>query len=178
MATVKLVKSAIKSSEYVVKSIKYILSPETKSGNEKCVQSSFLNCCNDSIDSLVTQFDVTRFAFGKNDKILAHHYVQSFSPNEKITPELAHKIGEELAECVAPGFQVIVATHVDRDHIHNHFLINSVSSETGSKWLGNQSSNLISLAFMPFSEYMNSNRTRNAVLYDFIVAGRFLFYVS
>ena len=102
------------------------------------MQSSFLNCCNDSIDSLVTQFDVTRFAFGKNDKILAHHYVQSFSPNEKITPELAHKIGEELAECVAPGFQVIVATHVDRDHIHNHFLINSVSTETGSKWLGNQ----------------------------------------
>ena len=138
MATVKSVKSAIKSSEYVIKSIKYILSPETKSGNEKCVQSSFLNCCNNSIDSLVTQFDVTRFAFGKNDKILAHHYVQSFSPNEKITPELAHKIGEELAECVAPGFQVIVATHVDRDHIHNHFLINSVSLETGSKWLGNQ----------------------------------------
>ena len=138
MATVKSVKSAIKSSEYVVKSIKYILSPETKSGDEKCVQSSFLNCCNDSIESLVTQFDVIRFAFGKNDKILAHHYVQSFSPNEKITPELAHKIGEELAECVAPGFQVIVATHVDRDHIHNHFLINSVSMETGSKWLGNQ----------------------------------------
>ena len=139
MATVKSVKSAIKSSEYVVKSIKYILSPETKSGDEKCVQSSFLNCCNNSIDSLVTQFDVIRFAFGKNDKILAHHYVQSFSPNEKITPELAHKIGEELAECVAPGFQVIVATHVDRDHIHNHFLINSVSTKTGSKWLGNQS---------------------------------------
>lgn len=138
MATVKSVKSAIKSSEYVVKSIKYILSPETKSGDEKCVQSSFLNCCNNSIDSLVTQFDVIRFAFGKNDKILAHHYVQSFSPNEKITPELAHKIGEELAECVAPGFQIIVATHVDRDHIHNHFLINSVSTETGSKWLGNQ----------------------------------------
>ena len=138
MATVKSIKSAIKSSEYVIKSIKYILSPETKSGDEKCVQSSFLNCCNNSIDSLVTQFDVTRFAFGKNDKILAHHYVQSFSPNEKITPELAHKIGEELAECVAPGFQVIVATHVDRDHIHNHFLINSVSLETGSKWLGNQ----------------------------------------
>ena len=138
MATVKSVKSAIKSSEYVVKSIKYILSPETKSGDEKCVQSSFMNCCNDSIDSLVTQFDVIRFAYGKNDKILAHHYVQSFSPNEKITPKLAHKIGEELAECVAPGFQVIVATHVDRDHIHNHFLINSVSTETGNKWLGNQ----------------------------------------
>ena len=122
MATVKSVKSAIKSSDYVAKSISYILSPETKSGNEKCVQSSFINCCYDSVNGLVTEFDITRFAYHKNDKILAHHYVQSFSPNENITPELAHKIGEELAECVAPGFQVIVATHVDRDHIHNHFL--------------------------------------------------------
>ena len=82
---------------------------------------SFLNCCNDSVNGLVTQFDVTRFAYGKNDKILAHHYVQSFYPNENITPELAHKIGEELTECVAPEFQIIVATHVDRDNIHNHF---------------------------------------------------------
>ena len=138
MATVKSVKSAIKSPEYVIKSIKYILSPETKSGDEKCIQSSFFNCINDSPDSLVMQFEATRIAFNKNDQILAHHYVQSFSPNEKITPELAHKIGEELAECVAPGFEIIVATHVDRDHIHNHFLINSVSLETGSKWLGNQ----------------------------------------
>ena len=138
MSTVKSVKSAIKSAEYVIKSIKYILSPETKSGDEKCIQSSFFNCINDSPDSLVMQFEATRIAFNKNDQILAHHYVQSFSPNEKITPELAHKIGEELAECVAPGFEIIVATHVDRDHIHNHFLINSVSLETGSKWLGNQ----------------------------------------
>ena len=138
MATVKSVKSAIKSSDYVAKSISYILLPETKSGNEKCVQSSFINCCYDSVNGLVTEFDITRFAYHKNDKILAHHYVQSFSPNENISPELAHKIGEELAECVAPGFQLIVATHVDRDHIHNHFLINSVSLETGSKWLGNQ----------------------------------------
>ncbi len=138
MATVKSVKSAIKSSDYVAKSISYILSPETKSGNEKCVQSSFINCCYDSVNGLVTEFDITRFAYHKNDKILAHHYVQSFSPNENITPELAHKIGEELAECVAPEFQIIVATHIDRDHIHNHFLINSVSLETGSKWLGNQ----------------------------------------
>ena len=138
MATVKSVKSAIKSSDYVAKSISYILSPETKNGSEKCVQSSFINCCYDSVNGLVTEFDITRFAYHKNDKILAHHYVQSFSPNENITPELAHKLGEELAECVAPGFQVIVATHVDRDHIHNHFLINSVSLGTGSKWLGNQ----------------------------------------
>ena len=137
MATVKSVKSVIKSREYVAKSIKYILSPENKEGNEKCIQSSFLNCCGDCTNDFVMQFEITRLAFGKNDNILAHHYVQSFSPNEKITPDVAHQIGKELAECVAPGFQVIVATHVDRDHVHNHILINSVGMKTGMKWLGN-----------------------------------------
>ena len=137
MATVKSVKSAIKSREYVAKSIKYILSPENKEGNEKCIQSSFLNCCGDCTNDFVMQFEITRLAFCKNDNILAHHYVQSFSPNEKITPDVAHQIGKELAECVAPGFQVIVATHVDRDHVHNHILINSVGMKTGMKWLGN-----------------------------------------
>ena len=43
----------------------------------------------------------------------------------------------ELAEKVAPGFQVIVATHIDKDHLHNHIIINSVSFETGLKWKGN-----------------------------------------
>lgn len=137
MATVKSVKPSIKSKGYVAKSIKYILSPENKNGDEKCIYSSFLNCCGDCTDDFVTQFEITRLAFHKNEKILAHHYVQSFSPNEKITPELAHQIGEELAECVASSFQVIVATHVDKDHIHNHVLINSVSMKTGMKWLGN-----------------------------------------
>ena len=98
MATVKSVKSAIKSREYVAKSIKYILSPENKEGNEKCIQSSFLNCCGDCTNDFVMQFEITRLAFCKNDNILAHHYVQSFSPNEKITPEIAHQIGKELAE--------------------------------------------------------------------------------
>ena len=53
MATVKSVKSAIKSREYVAKSIKYILSPENKEGNEKCIQSSFLNCCGDCTNDFV-----------------------------------------------------------------------------------------------------------------------------
>ena len=63
-----------------------------------------------------------RRVFNKDSDILAHHYIQSFSPNEKITPELVHQIGAELAQKMAPGFQVIVSTHVDKDHLHNHIL--------------------------------------------------------
>ena len=134
MATVKEIKKAIKAHQYVSDSIAYILSPENRNGDEKCFQSTCLNCANDSVEGLVQQFYVVRMAYNKNDNILSHHYVQSFSPNEKITSEIAHQIGMELAEKVAPGFQVIVSTHVDKDHLHNHIIINSVSMETGMKW--------------------------------------------
>lgn len=134
MAAVKEVEKAIKSHQYVKDSVSYVLSPENKNGDEKCYKATCLNCVNDGADGLVAQFYETRRAFNKDDKILSHHYVQSFSPNENITPELAHQIGVELAEKVAPGYQVIVSTHVDKDHIHNHIIINSVNMETGMKW--------------------------------------------
>ena len=138
MAVVEPIRKPIKAHQYVYDSIAYVLSPENRNGDEKCFRATCLNCVNDRADGLSKQFYETRRAFNKDDKILSHHYVQSFSPNEKVTPELVHKIGVELAEKIAPGFQVIVSTHVDKDHIHNHFIINSVSMETGLKWKGNK----------------------------------------
>lgn len=137
MAAVKEIEKSIKSHQYVYDSIAYILSPENSNGDEKCFQATCLNCVNDGADGLSKQFYETRRAFNKDDNILAHHYVQSFSPNENITPELAHRIGVEFAEKIAPGFQVIVSTHIDKDHIHNHIIINSVNMVTGLKWKGN-----------------------------------------
>jgi len=138
MAIVKSVNKSIKAHQYVADTIAYVLSPENKHGDEKCFKATCLNCVNDGAASLAKQFYWTRKAFDKDNKILAHHYVQSFSPNENITPELAHQIGVELVQKVAPNFQVIVSTHVDKDHIHNHIIINSVNMETGVKWKGNQ----------------------------------------
>ena len=54
-----------------------------------------------------------------------------------MTPEIAHKIGRELTEKIAPGYEVVVATHTDRKHVHNHIVINSVSFETGLKYDSN-----------------------------------------
>lgn len=138
MAVVEPIRKPIKAHQYVFDSIAYILSPENRNGDEKCFQATCLNCENNGADSLAKQFYVVRKAFNKDSKILSHHYVQSFSPNEKITPELAHRIGVELAQKIALGFQVIVSTHIDKDHIHNHFIINSVSMKTGRKWEGNK----------------------------------------
>ena len=138
MAVVEPVRKSIKAHQYVTDTIAYVLSPENKHGDEKCFKSTCLNCINTDIESLAKQFYVTRMAFHKDDKILSHHYVQSFSPNENVTPELAHQIGVELMKKVAPNFQVIISTHVDKDHIHNHIVINSVNMKTGMKWKDNK----------------------------------------
>lgn len=68
----------------------------------------------------------TKRVHRKEDGILAFHGYQSFKPGE-VTPDVAHEIGVKLAEELWPDYQVIVATHLDRAHIHNHFVLNSVS---------------------------------------------------
>ena len=74
----------------------------------------------------------------KEDRILAFHGYQSFKPGE-VTPDIAHEIGVKLAEELWPDHQVIVATHLDKAHIHNHFVLNSVSL-TGRKFYSNKTS--------------------------------------
>ena len=70
---------------------------------------------------------------------LYYHMVQSFRPDDPVTPEMAHEIALKLAAQI-PGFEIVVATHTDRDHIHSHFVINSVSCDTGFKYDSNKES--------------------------------------
>ncbi len=79
---------------------------------------------------------MTKLQFGKADKILAYHGYQSFLPGE-VTPDMAHEIGIKLAERLwGDRFQVLVTTHLDHEHIHNHFCLNSVSFVDGKKFRG------------------------------------------
>lgn len=79
------------------------------------------------------QFKATRELWGKTEGIQAHHIIQSFKPGE-VTPVLANELGRELAKELAPGHEVVIYTHTDKDHIHNHIVINAVSFETGAKY--------------------------------------------
>lgn len=82
------------------------------------------------------QMVMTKLQFGKTDKILAYHGYQSFLPGE-VTPDMAHEIGIKLAERLwGDRFQVLVTTHLDHEHIHNHFCLNSVSFVDGKKFRG------------------------------------------
>ena len=79
------------------------------------------------------EFMATKKSYGKTDGMNFYQYVQSFSPEENITPHQAHEIAIEFAEKAWTGYEVLVATHCDVQHIHSHFVINSVSFENGKK---------------------------------------------
>ena len=79
------------------------------------------------------EFLATKTAYNKLDGINFYQYVQSFSPKEQVTYEQAHQIGLEFAAKAWPGHEVQVTTHCDAQHVHTHFVINSVSFETGMK---------------------------------------------
>lgn len=79
------------------------------------------------------EFMATKKSYGKTDGMNFYQYVQSFSPEENITPEQAHDVALEFAEKAWTGYEVLVATHCDAQHIHSHFVINSVSFENGKK---------------------------------------------
>ena len=86
-------------------------------------------------DDARRQMIAVKKQFGKEDGTIAYHGYQSFKEDE-VTPELAHQIGIELASQLwGDRYQVLVATHLDKDsHIHNHFVINTVSFVDGIKF--------------------------------------------
>jgi hypothetical protein len=131
MAVIKSISNAIKQEPSLLKALAYVTNPD----KAKIITTE--NCYG-NFEELAEQFKSVRIAHNKNNNILAHHFVQSFSPDDNITPEQAHKIGVALVQKIAPSYQVVLATHVDRDHIHNHFILNSVNPLTGYKWHDNK----------------------------------------
>lgn len=79
------------------------------------------------------EFMTTKFANNANNGRYFYQYVQSFSPKDNVDYDKAHKIALEFAEKAWQGHEVLVTTHCDRNHIHTHFIINSVNFETGKK---------------------------------------------
>ena len=83
------------------------------------------------------QMNRTKLQFQKTGSILAFHGYQAFVPGEA-TPETAHTIGVKLAqELWGDRFEVVVSTHLDKEHLHNHFVLNSVSFMDGKRYYDN-----------------------------------------
>lgn len=108
--------------EYVTQATKTMLDGKWLVTGSNCVaQSSYLE--------MIT----TKQRFRKTDGRQFYHFVQSFSEDDNLTPEEVNAIGVELAQREFSGFEVLVATHIDTDHLHNHLVVNSVSCVNGRK---------------------------------------------
>lgn len=138
MAYCKTIVQKIKSESYLSNSLAYITNPN------KVSQVTFITenivMPNTDVISIENAYRITRNLVNKNNKILAHHFVQSFGDYDNVTPELAHQIGLEFIKNNLSKYQVTLATHIDGGHIHNHFIINSVSPVDGLKFKDNKNS--------------------------------------
>ncbi|HFI0399094.1 TPA: SAG1250 family conjugative relaxase [Streptococcus suis] len=131
--------------------IKYILNPD-KTDNLKLVSDFGMSNYLDfpSYEEMVEMYNVN---FTNNDKLYesrndrqekhqqnihAHHLIQSFSPEDNLTPEEINRIGyETMMELTGGHFKFIVATHTDKDHVHNHILINAIDRNSDKKLIWN-----------------------------------------
>ena len=118
--------------------IRYAVNSEKtqETGNEDCaVVHRFVSGINCSPATARDEMLAVKKRFGKKDGTVAYHGYQSFAPGEA-TPELAHEIGVKLATRLwGDRYQVIIATHLDKEnHLHNHFVVNTVSFADGIKY--------------------------------------------
>ncbi|HHA8169087.1 TPA: SAG1250 family conjugative relaxase [Streptococcus pneumoniae] len=142
---------ATHGKKYRRRLIKYILNPD-KTDNLKLVSDFGMSNYLDfpSYEEMVEMYNVN---FTNNDKLYeyrndrqekhqqnihAHHLIQSFSPEDNLTPEEINRIGyETIVELTGGRFRFIVATHTDKDHIHNHILINAIDCNSDKKLIWN-----------------------------------------
>ena len=129
MATFTAVKNKIQTASTMANVMKYVTQEKKTildgrwlvTGNNCVAQSSYL------------EMMTTKQRFRKTDGRQFYHFVQSFSEDDDLTPEEVNAIGVELAQREFPDFEVLVATHIDTDHLHNHLVVNSVSCVNGRK---------------------------------------------
>ncbi|OUN08494.1 hypothetical protein B5G40_14625 [Flavonifractor sp. An9] len=88
------------------------------------------NC---TAQSALSEMRLTKERYRKTDGRQYYHFVQSFAETDDLTPQEAHAIALELAQREFPSFEVLVATHIDTDHLHSHLIVNSVSFQDGRK---------------------------------------------
>ena len=107
---------------------------------DKTEQDLFCSAIGCTLDSAFEDMCQIKRMWHKEKGVQGFHLVQSFAAGE-VTPELAHQIGQELADRLLGGrFQVVISTHLNTGHIHNHLVWNSVSIQTGKKYRSNEKS--------------------------------------
>ena len=129
MATFSAIKNKTQSASALSRVLDYVSQKKKTLWEDRQLVSGWNCVAKASYDEMMT----TKRRFHKTGGRMFYQFVQSFSPDENVTPQEVHAMGLELAQKLFPEFEVVVATHLDTKHIHNHLVVNSVSCEDGHK---------------------------------------------
>ena len=116
-------------SRAAMRSVMLYVMQEKKTTWEGAPLFSGINC---QPQSVYDDFLNTKLLYHKDGGVMFYHMVQSFPKGAAVDPRQAHEAARRLAEYF-DGCEVLVCTHIDREHIHSHCVINSVNFETGKK---------------------------------------------
>ena len=100
---------------------------------EEKTEDDLIYCKDCDKNNVIEQFQYVKKLYNNLNGRQYYHFIQSFSPNDKLDYKLANDIGKEICANFK-DFQIIMATHKDKDYIHNHFIMNSVNFKTGKKY--------------------------------------------
>ena len=109
--------------------LRYVQQEEKTTWEDRRLVSGW-NC---TAQSVCSEMQLTKERFHKTDGRQYYHFVQSFAETDDLTPQEAHAIALALVQREFPNFEVLVATHIDTDHLHSHLVVNSVSFQDGRK---------------------------------------------
>ena len=129
MATFTAIRSKTQSGKALRGVVEYVEQEKKTRWDDDRLVSGY-NCVP---QSALIEMQMTKQRFRKTDGTQYYHFVQSFSDEDNITPQEVNAIGLEFAQQQFPDFEVLIATHVDTGHLHNHFVVNSVSCRDGRK---------------------------------------------
>lgn len=101
--------------------------------NKEKTEDKLISGINCMPESAMAEFMSVKRQFHKDNGRQYYHIIQSFAPGDEVAPEVAHEIGMQFAEYFS-GFQILVATHINKAHTHNHIIMNSVNYENGKKF--------------------------------------------
>ena len=127
----------INSKTQTAGGMKIVLAYVTRTEKTKSEDKQYVTALNCSAPTAYEEMLATKNAYHKNSGRMYYHLVQSFPKGDGTPPELAHQIAVELAEKAFGKYECVVATHIDREHIHSHIVFNSVSFENGRKYHSN-----------------------------------------
>ena len=129
MATFTAIKNRGGGSGALGGVLRYVQQEEKTTWEDRRLVSGW-NC---TARSVYDEMRLTKEQFHKTDGRQYYHFVQSFDKQDDLSPHEVHAMGLELAQREFPNFEVLVATHVDTGHFHNHLVVNSVSFQDGKK---------------------------------------------